>query len=140
MPFGLKNARTTYQRLVNKIFKELIGKTMEVYIDDMLVKSIKAANHIAHLEEAFGVLRKHRMMLNPSKCIFGVSLGKFIGFLVTKRGIKANPDQIRVLLSMSSPRNLHEVQQLTGRVAALNRFIFKSADKCLPFFKILSKN
>ena len=84
MPFNLKNAGTTYQRLVNKMFKELIGKTMEVYIDDMLVKSVEAANHIAHLEEAFDILRKHRMMLNPSKCIFGVSSGKFLGFLVTK--------------------------------------------------------
>ena len=114
MPFGLKNAEATYQRLVNKIFKELIGKTMEVYIDDILIKSIKAANHIAHLEEAFDILRKHRMMLNPSKCIFGVSSGKFLGFLVTKRGIEANPDQIQALLGMSSPKNIHEVQKLTG--------------------------
>ena len=80
MPFGLKNARTTYQRLVNKMFKEMIGKTMEVYIDVILVKSLKAADHITHLEETFGILRKHCMMLNPSKCIFGVSSGKFLGF------------------------------------------------------------
>ena len=106
----------------------------------MLVKSIKAANHIAHLEEAFDILRKHRMMLNPSKCIFGVSSEKFLGFLVTKRGIEANSDQIQALLNINSPRNIHEVQQLTGRIAALNRFIFKSADRCLPFFKILRKN
>ena len=86
MPFDLKNTGATYQRLVNKMFKELIGMTMEMYIDDMLVKSPKAADYIAHLEEAFGVLWKHRMMLNPSKCIFGVSSGKFLGFLVTKRG------------------------------------------------------
>ena len=84
MPFRLKNMRATYQRLVNKIFRELIGKTMEVYIDDMLVKSLKAADHITHLEEAFGILRKHQMMLNPSTCIFGVSSSKFLGFLVTK--------------------------------------------------------
>ncbi|GFS37316.1 hypothetical protein Acr_00g0051350 [Actinidia rufa] len=115
--FGLKNAGATYQRLVNKMFKEQIGKTMEVYIDDMLVKSLRSSDHIGHLEEAFSILRRHRMMLNPSKCIFGVSSGKFLGFLVTKRGI-----------------------ELTGRVAALNRFVSKSADKCLPFFKILRKN
>ncbi|XP_057503539.1 uncharacterized protein LOC130787093 [Actinidia eriantha] len=134
------NAGATYQRLVNKMFKEQMGKTMEVYIDDMLVKSLQAADHVAHLEEAFGVLRKHRMMLNPSKCIFGVSSGKFLGFLVTKRGIEANPDQIRALVAMSSSRNIREVQQLTSRVAALNRFVSKSADKCLPFFRILRKN
>ena len=81
-----------HTRLVNKIFKELIRKTMEVYIDNMLVKSIKAADHIPHLEKAFDILRKHRMMLNPFKCIFGVSSGKFLGFLVTKRGIEANSD------------------------------------------------
>ncbi|GFY89059.1 hypothetical protein Acr_06g0009990 [Actinidia rufa] len=118
MPFELKNAGATYQRLVNKMFKKQIGKTMEVYIDDMLVKSLRSSDHIAHLKEAFSIMRRHRMMLNPSKCIFGVSSGKFLGFLVTKRGI----------------------EQLTGRVAALNRFVSKSADKCLPFFKILRKS
>ena len=90
MPFGLKNARATYQRLVNKMFKELIEKTMEVYIDDVLVKSLKAPDHIAYLDETFGILWKHRMMLKMSKCIFGVSSSKFLGFLVTKCGIKAN--------------------------------------------------
>ena len=94
MLLGLKNAEATYQRLINKMFKKIIGKTMEVYINDKLVKSLKAGDHIAHLEETFGVLRRHRMMLNPSKCIFGVSSGKFFSFLVTKRGIEANPDQI----------------------------------------------
>ena len=79
-------------------------------------------------------------MLNPSKCIFGVSPGKFLGFLVTKREIEANPDQIQALLAMSLPRNIHEVQQLTGRAAALNRFVSKSADKCLPVFEIQRKN
>ena len=84
VPFGLKNAGTTYQRLVNKMFKVMIRKTMKVYVDDIPVESLKAADHIAHLEEAFGVLRKYQMMLNPSKCILGVSLGKFLDFLVTK--------------------------------------------------------
>ena len=114
MPFGLKNARATYQRLVNKMFKETIGKTMEVYINDMLVKSLRVADHIAHLEEAFGILRKHQMMLNHFKCIFGIYSGKFLGFLVTKQGIEVNPNQIQDLLTMSSPKNIHEVQQLTG--------------------------
>lgn len=109
MPFGLKNTGATYQRLVNKMFNAQIGKTMEVYIDDMLVKSLQAHNHIAHLEEAFDILRRHRMMLNPSKCIFGVSFGKFLGFLVTKRGIEVNPDQIQALIAMRSPRNIREV-------------------------------
>ena len=92
MPFDLKNVGVTYLRLMNKIFKELIEKTMVVYIDDMLVKSLKVAYHIAHLEKAFSVLQKHRMMLNSSKYIFGASSSKFLGFLVTKRGIEANPN------------------------------------------------
>ncbi|GFZ05308.1 hypothetical protein Acr_17g0008800 [Actinidia rufa] len=140
MPFGLKNAGVTYQRLVNKMFKDLIGKAMEVYINNMLVKILKIADHITHLEEAFGVLRKHQMMLNPSKCLFGVSSGKFSKILVTKRGIKVNPNKIQALLAMSSPRNTHKVQQLIERIAALNRFVSKLAENCLPFFKILRKN
>ena len=95
--------------MINKIFRELIGKTIEMYIDDMLVKSLKTTDHIAHLEEAFNVLRKHRMMLNPSTCIFGVFSDKFLRFLETKQGIEANPNPIQALFVMSSPRNIHEV-------------------------------
>ncbi|GFY88878.1 hypothetical protein Acr_06g0008180 [Actinidia rufa] len=114
MPFGLKNVGATYQRLVNKMFKKQIGKIREVYIDDMLVKSLQEADHITHLEEAFGILRQHQMMLNPPKCIFGVSSGKFSGFLVTKRGIEENPDQIQALVAMSSPRNIQELKKYLG--------------------------
>lgn len=128
MPFGLKNAEVTYQRLVNKMFKEMMGKIMKVYIDDMLIKSLEAVDHIAYLEKVFDVLWKHMIMLNPSKC-----------FLMTKHGIKANLDQIQAFLAMNLPRNIHEVHQLTGRVAALNIFISKSSDKCMSFFKIMRK-
>ena len=84
MPFGLKNTGATYQRLVNKIFQDQIGRNMEVYVDDMLVKSIEAEEHIKDLQEAFGTLKKHRMKLNPTKCAFGVASGKFLGFMVTQ--------------------------------------------------------
>ena len=80
MPFGLKNARVTYQRQVNRMFKDLIGSTMKVYIDGMLVKNLKVANHIAHLGKIFSILHKYRMMLNPSKFVFGVSSEKFLSF------------------------------------------------------------
>lgn len=86
MPFGLKNAGSTYQTL------DKIGETMEVYIDDMLVKSLEAVDHITHLQHAFSTLRKYNMKLNPAKCSFGVSSGKFLGYIVTHRGIKANPE------------------------------------------------
>ena len=91
MPFGLKNVGATYQRLVNKVFKNQIGRNMEVYIDDMLVKTPEGADHLEDLEEAFNNLWIHQIKLNPSKCAFGVTSGKFLGFLVSERGIKANP-------------------------------------------------
>ncbi|KAI5338915.1 hypothetical protein L3X38_018187 [Prunus dulcis] len=139
MPFGLKNAGATYQRLVNKIFKEQIGKTMEVYVDDMLVKAPKRADHIGNLAESFSLLRQYRMKLNPSKCTFGVSSGRFLGYLVTQRGIEAHPRQIKAILGMKSPSTMKEIQSLTGRAAALNRFLSRSTDKCRPFFKALKK-
>ena len=140
MPFGLKNAGATYQRLVNRMFANQIGKNMEVYVDDMLVKSKTATNHVADLEECFNILREYGMRLNPQKCTFGVASGKFLGFIVNTRGIEANPDKIRSLLELPSPRSRKDVQGLTGRVAALNRFISKSTDKCLPFYNLLRGN
>ena len=134
MPFGLKNAGATYQRLVNKIFKEQIGHNMEVYVDDMLVKSRSSGNHVADLEETFGALRKYRMKLNPTKCTFGVTSGKFLGFMVSGCGIEANPKKIHAVEKMTTPKSIKEVQCLTGRVAALNRFVSRSAERCLPFF------
>lgn len=140
MPFGLKNAGATYQRLVNKMFEKQLGDTMEVYIDDMLVKTKKAEDHVDHLQETFEVLKKYGMKLNPSKCSFGVPAGKFLGYIVTQRGIEANPSQVQALINIQSPRNLKEVQKLTGRVAALNRFISRSSDKCHLFYNVLKKN
>ena len=83
MPFGLKNAGATYQRLVNKMFSKQIGRNMEVYMDDMLVKSKEELAHLDDLEETFATLRQYQMKLNPNKCAFGVSLGKFFGFMVS---------------------------------------------------------
>ena len=139
MPFGLKNAGAAYQRLVNKMFQKQIGTTMEVYIDDMLVKSTTAELHITHLFEAFQILRKYNMKLNPAKCAFGVSVGKFLGFIFNNRGIEANPDKIKAVLNMPSPSSIKEVQRLTGRIAALSRFMSRASDKCQPFFQVLKK-
>ena len=140
MPFGLKNAGATYQRLVNKMFADKLGITMEVYIDDMLVKSLHATDHLSHLQECFETLNKYGMKLNPAKCTFGVSSGEFLGYIVTQRGIEANPKQISAVLNLPSPKNSREVQRLTGRIAALNRFIARSTDKCLPFYDLLRGN
>ncbi|KAB2597290.1 hypothetical protein D8674_000210 [Pyrus ussuriensis x Pyrus communis] len=103
MPFGLKNAGATYQRLVNSMFAEQIGKSMEVYVDDMLVKSKHADQHIANLSETFSILKKYRMRLNPNKCAFGMGSGKFLGFMISQRGIEANPEKIRAIMDMKEP-------------------------------------
>ena len=109
MSFGLKNAGATYQRLVNRMFQKQIGATMEVYIDDMLVKSTTDELHIAHLSEVFQILRSYNMKLNPAKYAFEVSAGKFLGFIVNHRGIEANPDKIKAVLDMPSPSGIKEV-------------------------------
>ena len=137
MPFGLKNTGMTYQWLVNKIFKEQINRNMKVYVDDMLVKSKSTKNHVANLEETFSALQKYKMKLNPAKCAFGVTSGKFLGFMVSGCGIEANPKKIHAIQEMTAPKSIKKVQCLTGRVAALNRFILRSAKWCLPFFQTL---
>jgi hypothetical protein len=139
MPFGLKNVGATYQRLMNRMFHNQIGRNVEVYVDDMLVKSKEEDNHMDDLGETFKMLRKYQMKLNLSKCAFGVYSGKFLGFMVSQRGIEANPDKIKAILEMQPPRMTKEIQRLMGRVAALNQFVSRSTDKCLPFFKILKK-
>ncbi|CAA0836868.1 Unknown protein, partial [Striga hermonthica] len=139
MPFGLKNAGATYQRLVNKMFSRLIGKTMEVYVDDMLVKSVVANDHVTHLNEMFKILRDYSMVLNPKKCTFGVKSGKFLGYMVSQREIEANPTKIQAILDLKPPTSVKGVQSLTGRLAALNRFISKSTDRCKPFFDAIRK-
>ncbi|KAK0586692.1 hypothetical protein LWI29_010873 [Acer saccharum] len=139
MPFGLKNAGATYQRLVNKMFTRQIGRNMEVYVDDMLTKSITADRHIDDLRETFDVLVRYGMKLNPAKCVFGVPSGRFLGYQVHQRGIEVKPEKIQALAKMVSPRTLKDVQRLTGCLASLSRFIAKSTDRCLPFFKALKK-
>ena len=110
MPFGLKNVGATYQRLVTKIFRPLLGKTMEVYIDDMLVKSKERLDHAIHLQEAFKHLKAYDMKLNPSKCAFGVSVGQFLGFMVTQRGIESNLAQLKAILESPTPNSRKGVQ------------------------------
>ena len=139
MPFRLKNAGATYQRLVNKMFQKQIGTSMEVYIDYMLVKSVKAELHVDHLAESFQVLKDYKVKLNPTKCDFGVSAGKFLSFIVNNRGIEANSNKIKVVLNMQPPSNTKEIQCLTERIAALSRFVSRSSDKCQPVFQVLKK-
>ena len=139
MPFGLKNARSTYQRMMTRMFKPQLGKNIEIYIDDMLVKSKLEYEHIDDLGNIFEILRRHKLRLNASKCSFGVGSGKFLGYMVTHCGIEVNPDQIKAINNLQPPRNPKEVQKLTRITVTLNRFISRSADRCRPFFKLLNK-
>ena len=138
--FGLKNAGATYQRLMYKIFAHQIGRNVQVYVDDMLVKSRSEEDHLDDLRETFDTLCSYNMKLNPSKCAFGVTAGKFLWFMVSQRGIEINPDKIRAIIEMTPPRNVKEVQSLNGKVAVLNRFVSRATDRCLPFFHTLKKS
>ncbi|KAL0428137.1 UNVERIFIED_CONTAM: hypothetical protein Slati_2988500 [Sesamum latifolium] len=110
MPFRLKNAGATYQRLVDKIFRPQLGRNMEVCMDDMLVKSKEAHHYVEDLNETFTVLKKYRLKLNLGKCAYRVSGGRFLGFMVTHRGIEANPDKIKAIMDMGPPTNINKVQ------------------------------
>ena len=137
MSFGLKNAGATYQRLMNKMFVHQIGKNVQVYVDDMLVKSLHEDDHLDDFQETFDTFRSYNM--NPNKCALGVTVGKFLGFMVSQRGIEVNPEKIRAIMELELPRTVKEVQSLNGKIAALNKFVSKATDKCLPFFCTLRK-
>lgn len=121
------------------MFKVEIGKTVECYVDDMIVKSTKSSNHVADLSQIFAKLRRYNMKLNPTKCAFRVRSGKFLGFMVSQRGIEVNPNKITAIKDMQSPKTVKDVQRLTGRLVALSRFMSKLAEKGLSFFKALRK-
>ena len=140
MLFGLKNAGATYQRLMNKMFTHQIGRNVQVYVDDMLVKSLCENYHLDDLQEMFDTLRSYNIKLNPSKCVFGITAGKFLGFMVSQRGIEVNPKKVQAIMELEPPRTAKEVQSLNGKIAALNRFVSKATDKCLPFFHTLRKS
>ena len=139
MPFSLKNAESTYQRMMTRMFEPQLGKVIEVYIDNMVIKSKVVSEHVKDLEVIFGILRKHKLRFNASKCSFGVRSGKFLSYMVTHRGIEVSPNQIKAINSLQAPRNPREVQKLTGMIAALNRFISRSADPCRPFYPLMNK-
>ena len=125
--------------MMTRMFESLLGKNIEIYIDDMVVKSKMVSEHLGNLRIIFEILRNYKLRLNASKCSFGLGSGKFLGYMVTHRRIEVNPDQIKAINNLRAPRNPKEVQKLTGMAAALNRFISRSADKCRPFFLLINK-
>ena len=121
------------------MFEPRLGKNIEIYIDDMVLKSKIESVHVNDLRDIFGILKRHKLCLNASKCSFGVGSGKFLGYMVTHRGIEVNPDQIKVINDLQPPRNPKVVQKLIGMTVGLNQFISRSVDMCRPFFQLLNK-
>ncbi|GKE36187.1 reverse transcriptase domain-containing protein [Tanacetum coccineum] len=134
---GATGRGATYQRLVDEAFRSQIGKNLEFYVDDMVVKSKTEREMLADIAETFDNLRRINMKLNPKKCSFGVREGKFLGYMVTSEGIRANPAKTKDIAEMQSPRTWGEMQALTGKLATLNCFLSRSAEKSLPFFETL---
>jgi len=125
---------------MDRILALMLGRNVQAYVDDMVVMSKRKDQHVADLEELFATIVKYNLKLNPDKCMFGVEAGKFLGFLLTKRGIKANPDKCAKIIGMRSLDNVKEVQQLTGRMTSLSCFLAASGDKGYPYFQCLKKN
>jgi hypothetical protein len=123
MPFGLHNTGATFQMCMQRCFREQIGHKLEVYVDDIIVKSRATAHLIGVLEETFTNLHANHIKLNPEKCIFGVPARKLLGFIVSEHGIKANPEKISMIMDMEPVKNLKEAQRLTGCLAMLSCFI-----------------
>jgi hypothetical protein len=140
MPFGLKNAGATYQRVMQNCLGSQIGRNIQVYIDDVVITTRKEESLISDLAETFDNLNKYKLKFNLTKCSFGVSAGQRLGFLVSARGIEANPEKIQEILTMGKPTKLHEVQKLVGRVAALSRFVARLGGKALPFYALMKKS
>jgi hypothetical protein len=139
MTFGLKNAGATYQKAIQKCLKSQIGKNVEAYVDDVIVKTTEEDKLITDLTETFANLREFQWKLNQIKCVFGVPSGLLLGFMVGHRGIEANPAKVDAIRKMAMPSNKKDIMKLTGMMADLRRFISKLGGKGLPFFKLLKK-
>ena len=137
MPFGLKNVSATYQRAMNVIFHDMLGHHMEIYIDDIVVKSKRANKHVDHLRKSFERMRHHQLKLNPLKYVFKVRSRNFLGFLVHQRGIKADLNKTKSIASANAPQNKKELQKFLGQVNYLRRFISNLVDKTKEFSNLV---
>ena len=137
MPFGLKNSSTTYQRAMNAIFHDMLGHHMEIYIDDIVVKSKKAIEYVNHLRKSFERMRLHQLKLNPLKCAFGVQVGNFLGFLDHQRGVKVNQNKNKAIISTKAPQNKKELQKFSSQVNYLRRFISYMIEKTKVFSNLI---
>nr|XP_016492595.1 PREDICTED: uncharacterized protein LOC107812075 [Nicotiana tabacum] len=140
MPFGLKNAGTTYMRAMTTIFHDMIHKEIEVYVDDVIIKSRKSSDHLVDLKNFFYRLRRYNLKLNPTKCAFGVLAGKLLGFIVSRRGIELDPSKIKAIQDLPPPKNRKDVMSFLGRLNYISCFIAQSIVICEPIFKMLRKD
>ncbi|XP_021839912.2 uncharacterized protein [Spinacia oleracea] len=140
MPFGLKNAGATYQRAATTILHDLIHNTVEVYVDAMIVKSHDRGNHVEELKSFFDRIRKYNLRLNPQKCMFGVTSGKLLGFVVSQDGIKVDSDKVKAIQELPPPKTEKEIRGFLGRIQYISRFISQLTTRCEPIFKLLKKN
>jgi hypothetical protein len=139
MPFGLRNAGATYQRFMQHVFGDHIGRTIEAYVDDIVVKTRKVDDLVDDPRIAFGCLRANRVKLNPEKCVFGVPRGMLLGYIVSQQGIEANPEKVAALERMGPIRDLKGIQKVLGCLAALSRFISRLGENGLPLYRLLKK-
>ena len=140
MPFGLKNAGTTYMRAMTTMFHDMMHKEIEVYVDDVIIKSKKQSDHVKDLKRFFERLRRYNLKLNPAKCVFGVPSGKLLGFIVSRKGIELDPSKIKAIQELPPPKNKTEVMSLLGWLNYISRFISQLKTTCEPIFKMLKKN
>jgi dsDNA-binding SOS-regulon protein len=140
MPFGLKNTEATYQQMMQNCLGSQIGRNIQVYINDVVITTRKEESLISDLAETFDNLNRYKLKLNPEKCSFGVLVGQLLGFLISARGIEANPEKIQAILTMGKPTKLHDVQKLAGRVVTLSQFVDRLGEKALPFYALMKKS
>ena len=140
MPFGLKNVGATYQRAATTLFHDMMHRDVEVYVDNMIVKSRDRADHLVSLQRFFERIRQFRLRLNPKKCTFGVTSGKLLGHIVSECGIEVDQEKIKAILDMPAPRNEKEIRGFLGRLQYISRFIARLTDICEPIFHLLRKN
>src|SRR3954466_14680970 len=140
MPFGLKNGGATYQRTIQRCTHTQLGRNLHVYVDDLVVKSVKGATLLDDLRETFANLRTYQIKLNPEKCVFGVQAGKLLGFLVSERRTECNPEKIAAIDRMEQPKNLKQVQKFPCCLASLSRFLSRLGEKAIPLYQLMKKS
>ena len=140
MSFGLKNARATYQRMATILLHDMMHNEVEVYVDDMIMKSKDREGHIINLRKFFERIKKHQLRFNSQKCTFRVTTGKLLGFLLSNRGIDVDPSKIKVILDMCSPKSEKEIRGFLGQLQYISQIIAKLTSTCKPIFKFSRKN